>query len=266
MFGHFPTIRPLLEALQPEVICEIGVLRGKMTMALLRNTDERGTVLHSIDPAPQDDFDLEGLQEQYGERFVFHRARSLDVLPEIRDADAMLIDGDHNWYTVYNELTTIARVAAEEVRPFPLTLIHDVDWPFADRDMYFDPDAIPAEHRQPCARGGVLPDRSEPVDGEGLNAEHYNAVAAGGPRNGVRTAIDDFLSEVDAPLSSTSVVGFFGLAILHDERQVDARPELGHLISQLDTADSLMERCRQIERSRVQLLIELQTMRRLAPS
>ena len=183
------------------------------------------------------------------------------MLAEIRDADVMLIDGDHNWYTVYHELTTIARVAAEEQRLFPLTFLHDVDWPFADRDMYFDPDSIPAEHRQPNARGGVLPDRSELVDGEGLNSEHYNAVAPGGPRNGVRTAIDDFLTEVDAPVSSTSVAGFFGMMILWDERQVEARPELGHLISQLNTPDALMERCRQIERSRVQLLMKLQTRR-----
>jgi hypothetical protein len=264
VFGHFPTIRPLLDALQPRVICEIGVLRGKTTKALLRTTEERGVVMHSIDPTPHDEFDLEGLKERYGERFIFHRARSLDVLAGIRDADAVLIDGDHNWYTVYSELTTIARVASEQQRPFPLTLIHDVDWPFADRDMYFDPEAIPIEHRQPYARGGVVPNRDELVDGEGLNADHYHAVTAGGPRNGVRTAIDDFLSTVEAPVSSTSVVGFFGLAVLYDERQVELRPDLCRLIARLNSADALMDRCRQIERGRVQLLVELQRMRRLS--
>jgi O-antigen biosynthesis protein len=264
VFRHFPTMHPLLDALQPRVICEIGVFRGKTTQALLRTTEERGVVVHAIDPTPQEDLDVEGLQAQYGERFIFHRARSLDVLPDIRDADAILIDGDHNWFTVYHELTTIARVAAEEQRPFPLTFLHDVEWPFADRDMYFDPDSIPEEHRQPYARGGVLPNTGDLVDGDGMNAGHYNALTAGGPRNGVRTAVDDFLDDVDAPVRSTIVFGFFGLAILYDERQLDQRPDLRSHIEQLNAPETLIETCRRIERARVRLLIELQKSRRLA--
>ena len=254
----------MLRELEPDVLCEIGAFRGTFTKALLRSTEERGARLHVIDPAPNEAFDPEALHAAHGARFVFHRARSLEVLPEIRDADAVVIDGDHNWYTVYNELTTIALVAAEERRPFPLTFMHDVDWPYADRDMYYDPEAIPPEYRQPYDRGGILPDRSDLVDGDGLNADQYNALAAGGPRNGVRTAIDDFLSEVEAPVSFASVNGFFGLGILHDERQLSPRPQLRRLIEDVDSRESLIERCREIERGRVQLLMELQAARRLA--
>ena len=36
------------------------------------------------------------------------------------------------------------------------------------------------------------------------------------PRNGVMTAVNDFLSEVEAPVTFTSVIGFFGLGVLYD--------------------------------------------------
>ena len=130
---------------------------------------------------------------------MFHRGLSLEALPEIRGADAVLIDGDHNWYTVYNELKTIARVAAEEGKPFPLTLMHDVEFPYADRDMYYFPDTIPEEYRQPT--GGRDGDgRSRAGERRRPGRGIANALTAGGPHNGVKTAIDDFLAEVEAPV------------------------------------------------------------------
>jgi Methyltransferase domain len=256
--GHKLVIGPLLAAVEPDVVVEVGVSRGSTTRLALSITEQWNSKVHAIDPAPGDDFDLEALQAAHGERLVFHRALSLEVLPELRDADAVLIDGDHNWYTVYNELTTIARVAAEEGRPFPLTLMHDVDWPYADRDMYYAPDLVPDEYRQPYEQAGILLDRDELVEEGGINAFANNAVVSGGPRNGVRTAIDDFLSEAEAPLAFTSVIGFFGLGVLYDERQVERHPLLGARIAKLDSPEWLKEQCRRIERGRLKLLTRLE--------
>ncbi len=83
MFGHGPVIAPMLAAAEPDVVVEIGVYRGAITKLSLRTTQERGASVHAIDPAPHEDFDLEGLQREFGERFVFHRALSLEALPEI---------------------------------------------------------------------------------------------------------------------------------------------------------------------------------------
>jgi hypothetical protein len=264
VFGHGPVVAPLVAAAEPDVVVEIGVYRGAITKLVLRTTEERGSVVHAIDPAPQEDFDVEAVQQQYGERFVFHRAMSLEALPGIRDADVVLIDGDHNWYTVYNELTTIARIAAEEDRPFPLTLMHDVDWPYADRDMYYVPDTVPAEYRHPYERRGILPGRDELVDDGGLNADVDNAVVAGGPRNGVKTAVDDFLAEVEAPVAFNSVIGFFGLGVLFDERQLERRPALRERIAELDSPEWLKEQCRRIERGRLMSLMQLEAAARRA--
>jgi hypothetical protein len=262
MFGHGPVIAPLLAAAEPDLVIEIGVYRGAITKLALRTTADRSAAVHAIDPAPQDDFDLAGLQREFGERFVFHRGLSLEVLPEIRGADAVLIDGDHNWYTVYNELKTIARVAAEEGKPFPLTLMHDVEFPYADRDMYYFPDTIPEEYRQPTGRGGMVMGEAALVTGGGLGAGSHNALTAGGPHNGVKTAIDDFLAEVEAPVSFTSVIGFFGLGVLYDERQLEQHPQLRERIAELDSPEWLKEQCRRIEHGRLLALTQLQAASR----
>ena len=61
----------------------------------------------------------------------------------------MIIDGDHNYFTVREELRLIGeRAPGAEL---PLLLFHDVGWPHARRDDYHDADAIPAEHRHPVA-------------------------------------------------------------------------------------------------------------------
>ena len=190
---------------------EIGVYRGAITKLALSTTEERGAEVHAIDPAPQDDFDLDGLQSEFGERFVFHRALSLEALPEIRGADAVLIDGDHNWYTVYNELKTIAELAAEDGKPFPLTLMHDVDFPYAERDMYYFPDTIPEEYRQPTGQGGMVMGNDELVNGGGLGAGSHNALTAGGAAQRRQDGDRRFPRRGQAPVSFTSVIGFFGL-------------------------------------------------------
>jgi hypothetical protein len=262
MYGHGPVVAPLLAAADPDVVVEIGVYRGAITKLALRTTAERGAIVHAIDPAPQDAFDVEELEQAYGERFVFHRALSLDALPGIGGADAVLIDGDHNWYTVYNELKTIARLADEDGRPFPLTMMHDVEFPYADRDMYYFPETIPEEHRRPTGLGGMAIGRDELIEDGGLNAGSHNALAAGGPRNGVMTAVSDFLSEVQAPVHFKAVIGFFGLGVLYDERQLEARPALRERIDELDSPEWLREQCRRIEHGRLLTLAQLQAATR----
>ena len=73
--------------------------------------------------------------------------------PDLAPADAYIIDGDHNYYTVSEELRLID---APRRSRLPLLLCHDVCWPHARRDAYYTPEAIPDEHRQPIGRGRYL--------------------------------------------------------------------------------------------------------------
>ena len=62
--------------------------------------------LHVIDPEPQ--FDPAEHERAFPGRYHFHLGTSLEVLPGLPPADVVLIDGDHNWYTVYHELRLLA--------------------------------------------------------------------------------------------------------------------------------------------------------------
>src|SRR4051794_27953129 len=104
-------LAPLIDSLLPETLLEIGSDRGATTRALLEHAQTRGGVLHAIDPKPQ--FDVAALEREYPDELVFHRGLSLEVLPGIGAVDFALVDGDHNHYTVLNELRTLERLAVE---------------------------------------------------------------------------------------------------------------------------------------------------------
>ncbi|MEO6629391.1 MAG: class I SAM-dependent methyltransferase, partial [Aquihabitans sp.] len=145
-------IAPILDAAVAGRVVEIGALRGDNTSQIL---DHLGpdAVLHVIDPAP--DFDPREHQEAFGGRYVFHRGLSLDVLPTIGPVDVALIDGDHNWYTVLNELRALEASSRTAGELLPVLILHDVGWPYGRRDLYYEPDTIPPEHRQPYRRAGM---------------------------------------------------------------------------------------------------------------
>ena len=85
------------------------------------------------------------------------RETSLDALPQVPPADVVIVDGDHNYHVVSEELRLIAeRAPGAEL---PLLLFHDVAWPHGRRDDYFDPEQIPEGRRHPVAgsSGGIFP-------------------------------------------------------------------------------------------------------------
>ena len=140
--------------------------------------------------------------------------------------DAALIDGDHNWYTVYNELRLLAEGARRHGTPLPVLILHDVLWPYGRRDLYYAPEQIPEEFRQPYATKGMRPGSKKLLDRGGLNPTMCNALEEGGPRNGVMTAVDDFIAEHDRPLRVVVLPIYFGLAIVVEEERLVEQPEL----------------------------------------
>jgi predicted O-methyltransferase YrrM len=117
-------IYPLLEAIRPGTIVEVGVEVGTVTGPLLRWAQENDAVVHAIDPDPT--LSVERLEAEYGEQLRFHRRKSLQVLGEIAEVDLALVDGDHNWYTVINELRALERRAVQDGRELPVIMLHDV--------------------------------------------------------------------------------------------------------------------------------------------
>lgn len=253
-------VEPVLEATRPAVILEIGASDGRNTEHLLEYCRENGGVLHTIDPLPG--FDVGAWQARYGGAFVFHRRMSLEALPEIPVPDVALIDGDHNWYTVFHELRLIEERARAEKRDFPVVVLHDVGWPYGRRDLYYDPSTIPAEQRQPFRKGGMRPGHAELVDEGGLNPSFHNAVTEGGARNGVLTAVEDFVKNNERPVELAVVPGIHDLGILYSKEAVRGNGRLRELIEGFGSPEFLARQCRLVEKRRVKEVMRSTELRR----
>ena len=252
-------IEPLLVAADADVIVEVGSQSGGHTEALLGFVVARGGVLHSIDPAPE--FDPDDLRAAHPDHFVFHRALSLNVLGTLPTAGAVLIDGDHNWYTVINELRLLDKRYRAAGEPFPLTLLHDVGWPYGRRDVYHDPSTIPLTHLKPFREAGIRPSSTELAETGGLNAHLHNAIYENELQNGVLTAVQDFLEESGERLRYTAVTGGHGLGVLVAEEAIRRNPRLGEGVERLTSEPFLREHAHWLERARVEELIRVQELK-----
>lgn len=183
-------------------IVEIGVDAGATTVKLLELAKELDFHLVCIDPGssyrPPDDYP----------KLDFIARPSLAALKSIKEIDCAVIDGDHNWYTLYNELQLVDKRLA----PGGVIFLHDVLWPYARRDMYYEPRRIPRRFRHPYLKMGIVKGvmRLAP---EGMNGDYCNAVYEGGSRNGTLTAVEDFLRLTD-DYEFTVVEEEYGLGIL----------------------------------------------------
>ncbi len=257
MYPFWNTIvEPALLATGATRVIEIGALRGDTTVRLLELLGP-SSELHVIDPVPI--FDPSEHARRFPGRYIFHRDISHNVLPTLPPADAALVDGDHNWFTVYYELRMLRETARKAGTPMPLLIMHDVCWPYGRRDLYYAPQRIPEEFRQLHQTRGILPGHKELVQEGGLNPQLSNAVEEGGPRNGVMTALDDFAEEHDRPLRCVVLPVYHGLALVADQDLLDAHPELAALLDRLDGAETRYELLELAESIRIQEQVQHQS-------
>lgn len=246
------TIEPLVETLGPERILQIGASSGGTTRKLAEYCRERGTLLDVVDPAPGPD--VREILARYPSEIGFHQMRSLSAIPALPFSQLVLLDGDPNWFTVYNELQQLYLRAAKAGAAPPVILVHALAWPYARRDKYTEPLWLDEADRHAYAYRGMLPDRSELSD-SGLYGQFANAAHEGGPRNGVLTAVEDFRASLEIATSLYVLPWFEGLGILVPEARMT--PVLQTLIDGFFAPDSLLERCRLLEKDKVLLRVEL---------
>lgn len=196
-----------LDARGARSVVEVGSYAGDLTEVLLDWGAGAGARVLAIEPAPEPQ--LVALSDRRGDLELI-RETSLDALPNLPLPDAVVIDGDHNYYTVSEELRLIGeRAPGPEI---PLLMLHDVGWPHGRRDAYWAPERIPDEHRQPVvARPGLFPGEPGVAD-DGLPM-YSSAEREGGPRNGVLTALEDFLVRRE-DLELAILPPFFGFGVV----------------------------------------------------
>ena len=166
----------------------------------------RERLITAVDPSPEPE--LLDLAKEHG-RLRLEEATSFEAIPRMDPPDAFIIDGDHNYYTVSEELKLIEQRSATSAMPLPL--FHDVCWPHARRDSYYAPERIPDEYRSTIAEGVGIAPGSPGITHGGLPSMHVQE-REGGERNGVLTAIEDFLAG-RPDLEFAILPMFFGLGV-----------------------------------------------------
>jgi len=238
-------IEPMLKSVKATKIVEVGSWRGANTLNLLKYCRSAGGFLHVIDPLPE--YDTREWEEEYSGYVQFYLDLSLNALSKITQIDAVLIDGDHNWYTVYNELKQLEANCARYGCPYPLVFLHDVSWPYARRDLYYNPNQIPEEYRHEHDKKGILPNTPRLVDTGGLNNHFSNAILEGGTKNGVLTAIEDFMLDSSFDFELVKIPIFSGLGILVDANLAASSEEFSSTLSRFRYDSDTMNLLKSVE-------------------
>jgi hypothetical protein len=207
-----PVIEGALDVIGSRRIVEIGAEGALFSSWLADYAAAHDGDVRCIDPAPSDA--LRDLGARHAGVELIERY-SPEVLSELQDADTYFIDGDHNWWTVIGELRAIRDRLTDPTAP-AIAILHDVHWPCARRDQYYDPQRVPDEARQPYTYEGGIAPGEDGVTPHGFRGAGVFAVAEheGGPRNGVLTAVDDFRAETPG-LTFRLVPCVFGLGFLY---------------------------------------------------
>jgi hypothetical protein len=208
----------LQDSVNPVAICEIGLDRGTTTRRLLEWITAHERELWCIDPEPP--VDIDRACSESGRATVIRR-RSPAALGSIHQMlNFWIIDADHNYWSITQELATIHDQHLERLEDGGVVLVHDVGWPWARRDMYYDPSALPpdAVHLHSWKLGVQLGNpRLTPsgLRGEGAFAP---AIDEGGAHNGVLTGVEEFLARHPDTYEFALVPLFFGLGIIWTSR------------------------------------------------
>ena len=191
----------ILNSLKPKRILEIGVYEGANTAKILRWCKSNRSHLTSVDPcewigdtlpksfrAPYKNKSLKlipkyliNIYEKSIEKFwSVKKKTSLDYLKnEKKKFDLIILDGDHNYYTVLNELNSLKKNLADNY----CIILNDVYGKWSRKDQYCDIRDIPSEFQNP-KKQGVMP----AID-EFLNRNH-------GIKVGSLTTADLIINEI----------------------------------------------------------------------
>ena len=205
---------PCLDAAGARSVVEVGAYAGDFTRVLVAWAADSGARIGAIDPAPQP-----ALVELAGEHpgLELIRATSLEALREIPLPDAVVIDGDHNYYTVREELRADRRPRSGRRAAAAALPRRRAGRTAGATTTSTPPPSRPrrATSRWPGPDAGLYP--GDPgVRPFGLPYPRSSA-REGGPGNGVLTAIEDFAAERE-DVRLVVVPAFFGLGVAWDRR------------------------------------------------
>lgn len=189
-------------------ILPIILNRFKVHDIVISGTDDVDIIEHILEYCDNNNDSYVAIDSKDTFEKEFIRDYTLNVLPNLSDYDAIFINDDPNWYTVYNELNIIK----EKNQEFPLVFVCHNIFPHKRRDSYINPEIIPMEFRKNYSAklkyGNIF-----------IKDNFYHANEENTSKNGVLTAIEDFLAKnpqigiMDVKLSN-------GITILYPKNNI----------------------------------------------
>jgi hypothetical protein len=232
----------------PDIV-EVGSEAGATSPVLADLAAVRGGRLFVIEPYPSE---LLRVLAATRDNVEVIEGLSPQALRSVPRGGLYVLDGDHNYGVVMGEL--------EEIFGSPgplesLAFMHDVGWPCGRRDTYYAPDLLPEDvvHPHSFDRGALLDEAELAPVGQGFRSEGQYALAVheGGARNGVLTAVEDFLApRPDLTLLTSPLVFGVGLLGSNESACWQAAAEAFRPYSENPTLARM-------ERNRIQLYLEV---------
>ena len=143
--GYIPIVKQFIHERVPKdrapTVLEVGIDRGTTLVPLtvfLARTRPQFTVL-GVDIQVQESVSLMllNLDLQQGQQAFCVEGNSLEVLPQMVEQkmrfDVVLLDGDHNYHTVSNEL----KYLDDLIQPGSLVVIDDYDGRWSEKDLWY---------------------------------------------------------------------------------------------------------------------------------
>ena len=232
-------------------IVEVGAENAKITAKLVEYLRPQNGKVLTVEPFPG--VELEEFAKKNPERVILYKGISLDYFKNIETFfDAVILDGDHNYYTVLNELKLITDYWEKNEKKDGVIIVHDVGFPCARRDQYYHPQNIPSEFLKPHSFFGAIIPGNKGFAEAGLCGcgQFAYAEEEDSDKNGVKTAIEDFVA-ANPNYYFYVLAPVFGIAVLVRKDN----PYLDEITSYLQPLQSeLLER---MEKNRIALYIRV---------
>lgn len=172
--GYIPYMKTYLAGVQSPKVLEVGLDRGVTTIPVItflarvhKNFEFTG-----VDVLLQESLviTLNNIDYFEGQKVFLNQGNSLEILPALSKGghkyDLILIDGDHNYYTVKKELEHLTSLSTDNT----VVIIDDYHGRWSDRDMWYSD--------RPGYEGVDV--TTKPVETE---------------KHGVKPAVDEFLED-----------------------------------------------------------------------
>lgn len=197
-FFELNVIQRFLDRYNVEKVLLIGLSNEKIINEVISYCITNNSLLYAIDPnidiknIIENKFNINDIQEYLEKQVIYFEGCSLDILPTLNSFDAIFINDDPNWYTLHSELNLIKKNNIN----FPLVFVCNNKYPHKRRDSYSNPKNIPKKFRNDfCDELCIKYIENNDVKHTKIKDKFYHAIYENTPKNGILTAIEDFLKE-----------------------------------------------------------------------